>query len=73
MQIAQARHICRATFHPATLDSYILTVDRLASVLADHAEAGDDREAVVASFRALVDSVTVHPKPPREASPNGPV
>ena len=52
--------------HPATLDSYILTVDRLASVLTDHAEADDDRGALVASFRALVYSVTVHPKPPRE-------
>ena len=29
--------------HPATLDSYIATVDRLAAVLTDHIAAKDDR------------------------------
>jgi site-specific DNA recombinase len=52
--------------HPATLDGYISTVDRLASVLTGHAEAADDRGPLVTSFRALVHSVTVHPKAPRE-------
>jgi site-specific DNA recombinase len=52
--------------HPATLDSYIATVDRLASVLTEHAAAEDDRGRLVATFRALVHSVTVHPKAPRE-------
>ena len=52
--------------HPATLDSYIATVDRLAAVLADHIAADDDRGTLVAAFRALVHSVTVHPKAPRE-------
>ena len=52
--------------HPATLDSYIATVDRLAAVLADHIAADDDRGLLVSSFRALVHSVTVHAKAPRE-------
>jgi site-specific DNA recombinase len=52
--------------HPATLDSYIATVDRLAAVLREHAVAEDDRGTLVATFRALVHSVTVYPKAPRE-------
>lgn len=52
--------------HPATLGSYISTVGQLASVLTDHAEANDDRGPLVVSFRALVHSVAVHPKPPRK-------
>ena len=52
--------------HPATLDRYIETVDRLATVLADHAQAADDRGLLVPEFRALVHSVTIHPKVARE-------
>ncbi|QGM99858.1 recombinase family protein [Methylocystis parvus] len=52
--------------HPATLDSYIATVDRLAAVLTEHAAAEDDRGSLVSTFRALVHGVTVHPKAPRE-------
>jgi hypothetical protein len=52
--------------HPATLTRYIATVDRLAAVLADHAQAVDDRGPLVPDFRALVHSVTIHPKPARE-------
>ncbi|HUI22393.1 MAG TPA: hypothetical protein VLZ74_15290 [Methylocella sp.] len=52
--------------HPATLTQYIETVDRLAAVLADHAQAGDDRGPLIADFRALVHGVTIHPKAPRE-------
>lgn len=52
--------------HPATIGSYIATVDRLAGVLSEHAAASDDRGTLVATFRALVHSVTVHPKAPRE-------
>jgi hypothetical protein len=54
------------TLHPATLERYIETVDTLAAALADHAQAADDRGPLVQSFRALVHSVTVHPKGPRE-------
>lgn len=52
--------------HPATIESYIATVDRLAGVLSEHATAADDRGTLVAAFRALVHSVTVHPKAPRK-------
>ena len=52
--------------HPATLDRYIETVDRLAAVLANHAQAADDRGLLVPEFRALVHSVTIHPKAARE-------
>jgi site-specific DNA recombinase len=54
------------TLHPAALDQYIETVDVLAAALADHARAEDDRGSLVASFRALVHSVTIHPNGPRE-------
>jgi site-specific DNA recombinase len=54
------------TVHPATLDRYVETVDALAASLAEHAEAVDDRGSLVKSFRALVQSVTVHPNGPRE-------
>jgi site-specific DNA recombinase len=54
------------TLHPATLDQYIETVDALAVSLADHSAAEDDRGALVASFRALMHSVTIHPNGPRE-------
>ncbi len=47
------------TLHPATLERYLETVDRLALALADHADS-TDRRSVVADFRALVQSVTVH-------------
>jgi hypothetical protein len=53
------------TLHPATLDRYVETVDALAASLAEHAEAEDDRGSLVKSFRALVQSVTVHPNGPR--------
>ena len=45
--------------HPATIERYLETVDRLAAALAGHA-ASADRGSVVADFRALVQSVTVH-------------
>lgn len=51
--------------HPAALDRYVETVDRLAAVLADHAQAEDDRGSLVSDFRALVHSVTIHPNAPR--------
>lgn len=54
------------TLHPATIESYIATVDRLAGGLSEHATAEDDRGSLVANFRALVHSVTVHPNAPRE-------
>lgn len=52
--------------HPATLDRYIETVNGLAETLAGHASAKDDRGSLIADFRALVHSVTVHPKGPWE-------
>ncbi|WP_367159015.1 recombinase family protein [Mesorhizobium sp.] len=52
--------------HPATLERYIETVDTLSIALADHAIATDDRGPLIQNFRALVHSVTVHPKPARE-------
>jgi site-specific DNA recombinase len=54
------------TVHPATLDRYAETVDALAASVAEHAEADDDRGALVKAFRGLVHSVTVHPNGPRE-------
>jgi site-specific DNA recombinase len=51
--------------HPATLDRYIETVDRIAAVLADYAQAEDDRGSLIRDFRALVHSVTIHPNTPR--------
>jgi hypothetical protein len=54
------------TLHPATLDQYIHTMDTLAVALTDHAGAEDDRGSLIASFRALVHSVTLHPNGPRE-------
>jgi site-specific DNA recombinase len=52
--------------HPSSLNRYVETVDRLAAVLADHANAEDDRGSLISDFRALVHSVTIHPKAPRE-------
>ncbi len=52
--------------HPATLDRYVATVDALAETLADHAIAEDDRGTLIDDFRALVHSVTIYPKGPRE-------
>ncbi len=52
--------------HPATLDRYVATVDALAEAMAEHAGAEDDRGTLVDDFRALVHSVTIHPKGPRE-------
>ena len=49
--------------HPAALDRYLAAVDTLAATLAEHAAATDDRGTIGAEFRALVHSVTVHPKP----------
>jgi hypothetical protein len=54
------------TLHPATLDQYVETVDVLATALTDHAGAEDDRGPLIASFRALVHSVTIHPNGPRQ-------
>jgi site-specific DNA recombinase len=48
--------------HPATLDRYIETVNSLAETMAGHAGAEDDRGSLISDFRALVHSVTVHPK-----------
>jgi site-specific DNA recombinase len=48
--------------HPATLDRYIETVNSLAETMAGHAGADDDRGFLISDFRALVHSVTVHPK-----------
>jgi site-specific DNA recombinase len=50
--------------HPATLDRYIETVNELAETMAGHANAEDDRGALVDDFRALVHSVIVRPKGP---------
>jgi len=55
------------TLHPATLDRYVETVDALATNIAEHAEAEDDRGSLVKAFRALVHSVTVHPNGPRKS------
>ena len=52
--------------HPATLDRYIETVNTLAQILADHADAKDDRGSLIDAFRALVHSVTVYPRGPRQ-------
>ncbi|MFC7397736.1 hypothetical protein ACFQU1_11085 [Chelatococcus sp. GCM10030263] len=50
------------SLHPATLERYSETVDRLAKAVIEHAAADDDRGPLVQSFRALVHSVTIHPK-----------
>jgi len=50
--------------HPATLDRYIRTVNTLAETMAKHSKAEDDRGSLIEDFRALVHSVTVHPKGP---------
>jgi site-specific DNA recombinase len=52
--------------HPATLDRYIRTVNTLAETMAKHSKAEDDRGSLIEDFRALVHSVTVHPKGPRK-------
>jgi hypothetical protein len=51
---------------PTTLDRYIKTVNELAKTMADHTGAEDDRGSLVSNLRALVHSVVVHPKGPRE-------
>jgi site-specific DNA recombinase len=51
--------------HPAALDHYISAVNTLAETMAGHARAEDDRGSLIRDFRALVHSVTVHPKEPR--------
>lgn len=48
------------------MDRYVATVDALAETLADHASAEDDRGTLIDDFRALVHSVTIYPKRPRE-------
>jgi hypothetical protein len=48
--------------HPATLDRYIETVNSLAETMAGHTGAEDDRESLISDFRALVHSLTAHPK-----------
>ena len=57
------------TLHPVTLDRYVETVDALATRVAEHDEAEDDRGPLVKAFRALAHSVTVHPNGPREVLP----
>ncbi|WP_082907737.1 recombinase family protein [Bradyrhizobium neotropicale] len=52
--------------HPATLDRYVQTVNTLAETIASHVGAEDDRGSLIDDFRALVHSVTVHPKGPGE-------
>lgn len=52
--------------HPATLDRYISTMKALAGTMAGHTEAKDNRGSLIDDFRALVHSVTVHPKGPWE-------
>jgi hypothetical protein len=51
---------------PTTLDRYIKTVNELTKTMADHTGAEDDRGSLVSNLRALVRSVVVHPKGPRE-------
>jgi DNA invertase Pin-like site-specific DNA recombinase len=46
--------------HPGAVAAYLGTVDRLAESLRDHTAAGGDRGSLIADFRALVESVTVH-------------
>jgi site-specific DNA recombinase len=53
------------TLHPATINRYVELVDELATALADHAKAKDDRGDLFAKFRGLVHRVTVHPNGPR--------
>src|SRR6516165_4020183 len=50
--------------HPTTLDRYINTVNALAETMAGHAGADDDRGSLIDDFRALVHSITLHPKGP---------
>jgi hypothetical protein len=52
--------------HPATLGRYVKTVSTLAEAMADHASAEDDRGPLVTDFRALVHSVVIQPKGPRQ-------
>ena len=52
--------------HPATLDRYINTLNALAETMAGHTGAKDDRGSLIDDFRALVHSVTGHPKGPWE-------
>lgn len=40
-------------------------IDSLASALADHAKAADDRGNLFAKFRKLVHSITIHPNGPK--------
>src|SRR5260370_34320167 len=54
------------TLHPATLDPCTETVDALAASLVDHMPRTIG--CCWKSFRALVDSVTVHSNGPREGS-----
>jgi hypothetical protein len=48
------------TLHPATMERYLATVDRLAVNLTSHAAHPDTKGTVVADLRALIHSVTVH-------------
>jgi site-specific DNA recombinase len=55
--------------HPGLIDTYLAQVKDLSALLAQHAHAPpeDDRSrALVDRFRALVETVTVHPNPPRQ-------
>ncbi|WP_244395894.1 hypothetical protein [Beijerinckia indica] len=52
--------------HPAAIEKYLETVDRLAIVLADHAQAKDDRGNLIKDLRSLIHSVIIHPNLPGE-------
>ncbi|WP_246220337.1 recombinase family protein [Parvibaculum indicum] len=53
------------SIHPATIDQYLATVDRLAETLTDHATAKEDRGPLIADMRSLIHTVTVHPDGPK--------
>ena len=48
------------TLHPATIERYLATVDRLAANLANHAVDPGTKGTLVADLRTLIHSVTVH-------------
>jgi site-specific DNA recombinase len=66
-QLASAGEETRVVaLHPGLISRYTKEVDELAETLADHAaEGGAPADRLVASFRALVETVTVFPGPAR--------
>jgi site-specific DNA recombinase len=57
------------SLHPGLIDAYLVQVNDLSALLAEHAHAppeDDASRALVERFRSLVETITVHPHAPRQ-------